>query len=202
MNTDALRSFFDETVEQTKTEDTEKVTRETEAVTEQADAEEETEKKINKKERESKTITEPTFLVTVENGTGGGYYRSGEKVLIEAEIPEGSGLEFSGWEVTEGDVPISGRMQENAYFIMPKADVSVTAKLTEITYTVTVENDEGSGDYSAGDKVTLKANEPEENYEFETWEIKSGDLVLSDGASETAFFYMPRGDAEISAVYR
>ncbi len=183
-------------------EDTEEVREETEAVIEEESPINETEETVTEKKEPEEKLTEQRFLVTVKNGTGGGYYHSGEKVLITAAVPANSGLEFSGWEINEGDILLSGRMMEAAYFIMPKEDVTVTAGLSEIRYTVTVTNGEGGGEYSAGDKVTLTANEPEKNYEFDSWNIISGDMILSNSVSETVFFYMPREDVEISAVYR
>ena len=146
--------------------------------------------------------TGKTYLVTVENGTGGGYYRPGEKVLIAAVVPEDSEYDFSGWEITEGDAILSNRMLETAGFIMPKENVSVAARLSDIKYTVTVTNGEGGGKYSAGDKVTLTADKPKGDHVFEGWEIKNGDVFLSDPGAETVCFFMPRGDVEILAVFR
>ena len=152
-------------------------------------------------ERTPDSTTGMKFLVTVENGTGGDYYRPGEKVMITAVAPEGSELGFTGWEITEGDVLLSNRMSETAYFIMPKENVFVSARLSDIKYTVTVTNGEGGGKYSAGDKVTLTANKSEGDHVFKGWKIKSGDMVLSDPGTEIVFFFMPRGDVEIAAIY-
>lgn len=175
---------------------------EVEEIQTEAKETEQTEQIVAETEELEEKITEKKFLVTVENGSGDGYYYSGERVQITAVVPENSGLEFSGWKVTEGDVVLSENSKETAYFIMPKENVSITAGLSEIKYTVKVTGGEGGGDYSAGDKVTLKAEEPKQNYIFDGWEIKSGDIFLSEQSSNITFFYMPRGDVEISAVYK
>ena len=180
-------------------EKTEPVVIETEEKTETTVSD--TEQPATEKREPTEKYTERKYLVTVENGTGGGYYSTGEKVQITAEIPEDSELEFSGWEITSGDVPLSDKMMETAYFIMPKENVSVKAGLSEKKYTVTVKNGKGGGRYPAGDKVTLAADEPENDYVFDKWETVSGDAFFSDPTSESAYFYMPAEDVEIEAKY-
>ncbi len=182
-------------------EETEQISIETEQISIETEAIDQIEPPVTEKKEETEKLTEETFLVTVVNGTGSGFYHSGERVMVTAENPEDSGLEFSGWNVNAGDVLFSDRMMKTTYFIMPKTNVSITAEFSEVKYTVTVTNGEGGGEYSAGAKVTLTADEPETNYVFDGWEIKSGDLILSERLSKTPYFFMPRGDVEISAIY-
>ena len=75
-------------------------------------------------------------------------------------------------------------------------------KLVKVpTYNVAVEG--GTADKviaKEGDTVTLTAT-PTLAQKFESWEVVSGNVALSDATDETATFTMPAEDVEIKAVY-
>jgi hypothetical protein len=68
-----------------------------------------------------------TSLLTVVNGTGGGSYPVGKRVVVTANpVPDGS--QFGGWT---GDVPILSNPQDSTTTAtIPSVDVSVTATYT------------------------------------------------------------------------
>ena len=65
--------------------------------------------------------------VTVENGTGGGTYLSGDSVTVTAnEAPEGK--KFRAWEGVDGLLLIDGGADtETVTFAMPDEDITITA---------------------------------------------------------------------------
>lgn len=65
-------------------------------------------------------------LVTVNSGTGGGFYTEGETVTIQAdEAP--AGKRFSKWTVDSGDIELASSSSSETTFTMPAEDVEVTA---------------------------------------------------------------------------
>lgn len=67
------------------------------------------------------------------------------------------------------------------------------------TYTLTVENGEGSGEYKAGEKVTITANTPDEKNHFAGWTASAG--TLTDAASSETTFVMPAEPVTVTAAY-
>ena len=79
---------------------------------------------------EPPTPPAPKFNVTVNNGTGSGKYEEGVHVSIEANAaPEGK--KFSNWAVDSGNVTIISPDSASTGFIMPAADVIVSAVYVE-----------------------------------------------------------------------
>ncbi len=71
------------------------------------------------------TIVAPKYAVTVENGTGDGYYEVGATVSVKANAPAG-GMVFDRW--TTGDsVAFANAASETTTFEMPARDVAVKA---------------------------------------------------------------------------
>ncbi len=71
------------------------------------------------------TIVAPKYTVTVENGTGDGYYEAGAAVSVKANAPAG-GMVFDRW--TTGDsVAFANAASETTTFEMPARDVAVKA---------------------------------------------------------------------------
>ena len=67
------------------------------------------------------------------------------------------------------------------------------------TYAVIVENGSGSGEYEAGETVTITANEPEAGKEFDCWIVKG---VEVDPTAPTITFKMPENDVSAVATYK
>ena len=70
------------------------------------------------------------------------------------------------------------------------------------TYTVTVNNGTGGGDYAEGASVTITANEPETGMEFKGWTGADG-LTFTEGSAtaSTATFTMPAQAVTVTATY-
>ncbi len=66
------------------------------------------------------------YLVTVENGAGGGYFKAGSVVTITAYSPA-AGQQFDRWTTSNTDIGFSNVNAVSTTFIMPSHNVKVTA---------------------------------------------------------------------------
>ena len=73
---------------------------------------------------------EENYMVTVNNGTGGGEYEAGATVTIKADAPA-SGMQFDKWEVNGGGVTLANASSSTTTFTMPARAVTVTATYRE-----------------------------------------------------------------------
>ena len=70
------------------------------------------------------TVT-PSFMVTVNGGTGGGNRQQGSTVTITATVP--SGMQFVNWTTTTQGVTFANANNATTTFVMPGRAVTVTA---------------------------------------------------------------------------
>lgn len=130
------------------------------------------------------TETEALYLLTVDNGKILGTeestcrFHEGERIVIEPEKRDR--YTFTGWTVSDDNV-IRQNDGEKLIIAMPEEDLSVTAEYEETKYSLTVENRSGSGTYSYGDTVSIKA-EAVSGKEFSNWEIERGSADIDDVA--------------------
>ena len=78
------------------------------------------------------------------------------------------------------------------------AEYTYTIKLPEPTYALTVVNGSGSGEYKAGETVTIMANAAAENTTFAGWEVSDGTALA---AEEKVTFIMPDYPVTVTAKY-
>ena len=82
--------------------------------------------------------TSGSYTLTVENGTGSGSYTAGAVVTVEAQDPTGADSIFAGWFISSmnagGLTDESGQSvdlsQASLTFVMPEADVTLTAQFS------------------------------------------------------------------------
>ena len=80
-------------------------------------------------------------------------------------------------------------------------EYTVTEELpTATTYTVTVNNGTGSGDYAEGASVTITANAPDTGKQFKEWTTEDG-VIFADATASTTTFTMPAKPVTITAVF-
>lgn len=96
--------------------------------------------------------TRPTYLVTVNGGTGGGSYEAGQTVTVTATVPEG--MVFTGWT---GDVTFADPAALSTTFSMPAQAVTVTANWTQNSGSGGGSSS-GSGSSSSGNKTETTTN--------------------------------------------
>jgi len=69
-----------------------------------------------------------------------------------------------------------------------------------VTWSLTVENGSGSGNYTENQSVSVKAADAPEGKVFDKWTATAGSV--SDASSAETTFVMPAGDAVLTAVYK
>ena len=149
------------------------------------------------------------YTVTVENGAGGGEYEAGELVIIEAEELEGK--VFAGWTSENTDVVFDNAANQITSFVMPEADVTVSADYVAAQFEMTLDDgndDQVTESIEQGAKVEIKAADREdENLEFDHWEgtaVIAGvetELEFADADASETSFVMPGGPVTVTAVY-
>ena len=76
-----------------------------------------------------------------------------------------------------------------------------TIQIPEATYTVTVTNGSGTGEYAQGETVTITAGAAPGGQQFKEWEVVSGTITLASSTSETTTFTMPAEAVSVKANY-
>ncbi len=118
--------------------------------------------------------------------TGGGELNqtiSYDNDAVEPVITADSGWRFIGWDKSFANI-------EN--------NLTITAQYTEIKYSLTVNSGSGDGSYSAGTVVTIVADAPVNNYEFDKWV----GATVADANLSTTTLEMPAGAVTVSATYK
>ncbi len=144
----------------------------------------------------------PTYTLTVVNGTGGGSYSSGTTVPVRAIVPPGD--VFDSWI---GDIGyLADTVAASTTVIMPAANVTVAAEFKDApfgTFTLTVTNGSGSGAYLTGSEVTITADEPPAGQFFLTWlSDTSGLSCVSDVCSAATTVKIPSKNITLTATYK
>ena len=134
------------------------------------------------------------------------------KVLLCADAADGYVLEY--WEVNSSEVKINVINPQEAWFTMPGRDVSIRASfkpvapIVPVAYKITMSvNDFEMGSASASAKAAAQGETvlisaiTNEGYEFESWEVVSGGVTISEGNSPDAEFTMPNSDVTIIAHF-
>ena len=139
--------------------------------------------------------------VIVENGSGSGKYREGDRVVITANVPENETTEFTEWSVDKENLNISDRSAKKIEFIMPEENVHLTANYVS-TYLLAVKNGSGNGRYKVGETVTVTAdNDILNGAKFANWTIEEGSVDISDITANEITFTMPEETVSLSANY-
>ena len=137
----------------------------------------------------------PTYMLTVNGGSGGGLYLNGQQVAIAADAPA-SDKTFSQWI---GDTQyVDSVSSPNTMITMPAWPVALTATYVN-TYVLTVNSGSGDGIYISGTQVAIAADAPEEGQFFDQW---IGDIQYVNNVTWTnALVTMPTNPVTLRATY-
>ena len=165
----------------------------------------------------------PTLNVTVSAaGTAAapvaspieGTYTENQTVALTTTTEDAQILySIDGGEFVEYTAPIevTGRPNETVTTVIKaktvktglndsaEAKYTYTIKLSEPTYALTVVNGSGSGEYKAGETITIMANAAAENTTFAGWEVSGGTALA---AEEKITFTMPSSPVTVTAKYQ
>jgi endoglucanase len=117
-------------------------------------------------------------------------YINGEFITLRALAD--SGYIFAGW---------SGHAHghDNPLTVVMNSNKDIKANFVK-TYTLTVNNGSGSGDYDVGKEVAITADSPDEGMLFDAW---TGDTDYVDTvANSSAIITMPAKDITVTATYK
>ena len=114
-----------------------------------------------------------------------------------------SGKHFSGWTYS-GIYSMSNSGSSSTSFTAGSGNGTITANYADdyIYHTLTVNNGAGSGSMREGSDKLINANQAPATYEFDHWEIDSGNGRIDNIYSKETRFRMGTTDAEITAYYR
>ncbi len=134
------------------------------------------------------------YQLTVNNGTGGGFYTSNTSVAISANNAP-AGQAFQQWV----GAPVGSPTSASTTLLMPGSNVTVTATYAPVnqTYALTVVNGTGSGSYASNASVTITANPPAAGQVFQSW---TG-AAVANPLSATTTLVMPAATAKVTANY-
>ena len=142
-----------------------------------------------------------TYLLTVNNGSGGGNYAEGTPVNITANTPPG-GKQFKNWTSSNGGT-FGNANSPNTTFTMPSNSTTVTANYEDIpanTYALTVISGTGSGNYAVNTIITITANTPPGGKQFKNWTSSNGGAFGNENSPNTTFT-MPSNSTMVTANY-
>ena len=138
----------------------------------------------------------PTYVLTVNSGTGDGSYAAATNVNITADTPP-QGQEFDQWT---GDVTGIADIHDSTTTItMPSSAAEITATYVDTGYALTVNSGTGDGQYAQGTVVGIAADAAPSGQEFTEWVGDTSGIAAVASASTT--ITMPASDAEITATY-
>jgi hypothetical protein len=134
----------------------------------------------------------PTYALTVVNGAGSGNYVAGAVVAITANNPP-VGPVFLDWT----GASVASANSATTTITMPASPTVVTANFSQPTYTLTVVNGSGSGNYTSGTVVQIAASAPPAGQYFQNW---TGAAVASANQPATTIT-MPQSNAMVTANF-
>ncbi len=138
----------------------------------------------------------PTYVLTVNFGTGDGSYLEGSVNTIVADAPA-TGKVFSAW--TGGTV--ANASSPSTTVTMPAAAVTVTATYVDnpVLYTLTVTAGSGDGNYAANTVVSIVADAPAVGKVFAAW--TGGGSSIANAAAASTTVTMPFANLTVTATY-
>ncbi len=143
---------------------------------------------------------DPEYTLTVNSGTGDGYYTEGIAANIVANAPA-AGYIFDQWT---GDVAnVADVNAASTTITMPAANTTVTATyklIPDDEYTLTVNSGTGDGSYTERTDVNIVADPPAAGYTFDQWTGDVANVANLTAASTT--ITMPAANRTVTATYK
>ena len=141
-----------------------------------------------------------TVQLTVNNGTGSGYYPvNSVGIPVSANSPP-PGQQFEMW-IDDKEI-LENFLQPNTTATIPSIPVTVTATYKALPkYALTVNSGTGTGDYTAGTPVAVTASAAPAGQQFAGW---TGDVQFLTGSTSSPnnTVTMPSQPVTIAATYQ
>lgn len=148
-------------------------------------------------------LTNQTYTLAVEDGSGSGKYKGGQKVTVTAKDVDGS--TFVKWEI-DGKLSLTDEelSSQTISFKMPRHEIQLAALYDVNSHQVIINNGSGSGEYNVGEEITIVADDPAAGSEFAGWgRWKNGTVYLehADKAEDKAL-RCPMTSWRFTATYK
>ena len=143
------------------------------------------------------------YTLTVVNGSGSGTYKERTSVQIVAQAPV-SGASFTNWSVTSGSLYSSGSSTSSTTtVIIGSSDATIQANYENLR-NITVVTNSGTNTYQVvqGNSRSISANPPPNTWEFDRWEVTSGDATLGNYLQQNTYVVAHSQDSTITARYK
>jgi hypothetical protein len=143
----------------------------------------------------------PTYTLTVVNGTVGGAssasYTAGTVVTITANAAP-AGQSFVGWT----GASVSNAAATTTSITMPATNTMVTANFAAgPVYALIVVGGQGSGNYVAGEVITITANNPPAGQSFLGWSGATSGAIIASASTSTTTITMPAAAVLVTANF-
>ncbi|OQC16977.1 MAG: hypothetical protein BWX73_00498 [Lentisphaerae bacterium ADurb.Bin082] len=142
----------------------------------------------------TQATAEGLYRLTVVHGRSNEeYYFPGATVRVQANLPgDAPADEYAVTWSSKPPMTITADVADHsqATLVMPASPVEVTATITRLRYALTVVNGDGSGDYRAGEEVTVTVCEPDWESVFVGWHFEP-EIAGVDPLDDKVTFAMP-----------
>lgn len=137
-----------------------------------------------------------TYHLTVNNGSGSGDYKERQSVTITAEDGD-----FSDWSYSNL-YSIGSTTSKTTTVKLGRADGTVTANYN--MRSIQVITNSGTSNYNVrqGNTQSIYANPAPSTYEFDKWEVVSGDATFGNYLSASTYVRAGSQDSVVRATYK
>lgn len=136
-----------------------------------------------------------TYYLTVNNGSGSGYYKERESVSITANDGD-----FSHWTYSSL-YSISSTTSKTTTVKLGRANGTITANYNMRAITVVTNSGTSTYDIRDGDSRNINSGTAPDTYEFSQWEVTSGDATLANAYASSTRVYAHSEDSTVTALY-
>ena len=147
-----------------------------------------------------------TSKIIVRNGTVNGsdslIVSKSDVATLVAKTSASYDKEFDKWVIKAGKATIKDVNSETTTITNVDGPVTVEAVYKDKKFELNVVNGTGSGSFTQGTVVTIKADAPPAGKVFWKWEEKTGSAYINSVLAETGELTIMQSNVEIEAVYK
>lgn len=147
-----------------------------------------------------------TSKIIVRNGTVNGsdslIVSKSDVATLVAKTSASYDKEFDKWVIKAGKAAIKDVNSETTTITNVEGPVTVEAVYKDKKFELNVVNGTGSGSFTQGTVVTIKADAPPAGKVFWKWEVKEGHPYIQNWLEDTTEVIIKQADVKIEAVYK
>lgn len=136
------------------------------------------------------------------NGSGSLIVSKSDVATLVAKTSASYDKEFDKWVVKAGKATIKDVYNPTTTITNVGGPVTVEAVYKDKFFKLNVVNGTGSGNFTQGTVVTIKADAPPAGKVFWKWEVKEGNPYIQNRLEDTTEVIIKQADVKIEAVYK